>query len=79
VHGAVLDRSELGDVPTHVVAVGVEALTLHRRVEHAVRVGVGAGARDPLPVEVVLREVAVDEQVEEVLGADAPVDVQVPW
>ena len=71
------ERGELGHVAAHVVAVGVEARALHGRVEDAVRVGVGAGPGDPLPVEVVVGDVAVEQVIEEVARTGAPVDVQV--
>nr|ABI47994.1 putative deoxiribopirymidine photolyase [Streptomyces sp. 139] len=38
--------------------------------------GVGARAGGPLPVELVVDDVTVHEQVQEVPGADPPVDVQ---
>ena len=66
VGGGAAQGGELGHVAAHVLAVGIEAFSLHGGVEHAVRVRVGAGAGDPLPVEVVVGDVAVEEQVEEV-------------
>src|SRR3954452_21475564 len=70
-----VDRRQLGDVAPDVVAAGVEALRLSQRIEDAVRPGVVAGARDPLPVPGVVGDIAVDQQVPEVSGAGAPVDI----
>ena len=46
-------------------------------IEDAVWVVVGPGPRGPLPVEVVVGDLAVGQPVEEVLGAAPPVDVQI--
>ena len=58
--------------------VGVELLALRHRVEHPeVGRGVAAGAGHPLPVELVLRHVAVHQPLHEVRGAALPAHVQV--
>lgn len=55
-------------------AAPVEEPGLDERIEDAA--GAGAGARDPLPAELVVDDLAVHEEVQEVPGADRPVDVQ---
>ena len=72
-----VDAGELRDPPAHVRAGRVVALRLTRGVEHPVRARVRPGPGHPLPVAAVVRDVAVDEQVGEVGGARAPVQVQV--
>ena len=71
------DTRKLVDIPSHVVAVRVEPRSLPQRAEHAVGSRVRAGARDPLPVHLVVRDVPVDQQGQEVPGAGAPVEVEV--
>ena len=60
-------------------AVGIVALLLERRVVEAPvqRSRIDADRRDPLPVAVVVGDVAVEQIAHEVLLAPAPVDVQV--
>ena len=66
-----------GGVAQHVFAVGVEALGLGRSgLNTRVGSGVGAGPGHPLPVELVVGDVAVDQEVQEVPGAHPPVDVE---
>jgi hypothetical protein len=50
---------------------------LQRRVEHAVWVCIGARAGDPLPVQLVVGDVSVDQEIHEVARAFAPVDAKV--
>jgi hypothetical protein len=49
--------------------VRVVALSLPYRIEDPVGPGIGTSASDPLPVELVVGDVGVDQQIEEVLGA----------
>ena len=61
-----------------VAALRVELAALCHRVEHPeVRSRVGARTSNPLPVELVRRQVAIDEVLHEPPGAAAPVQVQV--
>ncbi len=76
-HGPAGDVRELGHVATHVVAVRVEAPGLRMWIENAVRSRVDPGAGDPLPVAHIVRDVAIDEQVCEVRGAEAPVEREI--
>ena len=73
------DVRELGHPAAHVGAVGVELLLLGHRVEQALEVGRGVGARrgDPLPAAVVGADVAVDQVLHEVRLARAPVLAEV--
>ena len=71
-----LEAGELRHKAPDVGAVRVEAVGLPDRVEHAVRPGVVARARHPLPVADVVGEVAVDQQALEVDRAGPPVDVE---
>src|SRR5262245_1383230 len=72
------DAHQLGDPLPDVVAVGIEALALPDRREDAIRrLRVGAGAGDPLPVAVVLRELPVEEERHEVAFAVTPVEEEV--
>src|SRR5690349_789594 len=71
-------RAPLRDPPAAIRAVGVEAFALALRVQDPEpRLGVDAGACDPLPVAFVLRGVVVGKQRREPLLASPPVDVQV--
>jgi hypothetical protein len=76
VHDRRLEQGELGDVTPDVRPVRIEASSLPGRVENAIRARVRAGPGDPLPVRGVARRIAVDEKVEEVLGAATPVDTE---
>ncbi len=75
-HVPVRHLRELRHPPAHVRAARVEPLALRHRVEHPVGPGVGAGARHPLPVELIVGDVPVHQKVEEVPGAHPPVRVQ---
>src|SRR3546814_15399856 len=75
VHRRAIDAGELRDVTAHVGPVRIEALGLAQRVEPAVRSRVGSGARHPLPVELVVGDVTVDQVMHEVPRALTPVDV----
>jgi len=55
---------------------GVEAFRLGEGIEDPVRPGVGSGTRHPLPVQLIVGDVSVDEQVMKVAGAQSSVDVQ---
>jgi len=71
--------AELRDVPADVCAVRVEALLVPRGAVEAPeeRLRVDADRRDPLPVAVVVRLVAVDQEAHEPALAPAPVDAEV--
>src|SRR3569623_3209951 len=59
---AIRQRGEFRQPATYIAATGVEFLSLQQRIEDAViRRGVGAAARDPLPVEAVVGEVGVGQ------------------
>src|SRR5688500_11160739 len=68
--GHVLDGPSLIDVAGDVLGGSRQLLRLQGGIEDPVRPLVGAGAGDPLPVAGVLRDVAVEEEVVEVLRAD---------
>jgi len=70
------DVDQLGNVAAHVLSFGVEAFRLGEGIEDPVRPGVGSGARHPLPVQLIVGDVSVDEQVEKVAGAQSSVDVE---
>src|SRR5512133_1788366 len=75
-----LDRQirELRYIALDVVTVGVELLGLARWVEDPkVRRRVGAATGNPLPIELVLRNVAVAQMSHEPLSAMPPPNVQV--
>ena len=70
---------QLGHVAPHVLAVRVDSAPCAARVVEPPeeRLGVHADRRDPLPVAVVVRLVAVDQQAHEPALAPAPVDAKV--
>ena len=70
-----VDASQLGDPAAHVIAVRVEPPPLQGRVEHPeVRLGIGAGARRPLPAAVVRCRVAIRQVAHELRLAKSPVE-----
>src|SRR5688572_3901862 len=72
------DAGQLRYPPADVLAVGVELAALQQGVEDPEEGGgIGAGPGGPLPAVLVRGEVAVDEQLHEVAGAPAPVEVEV--
>ena len=76
VHVGVVDAGQLLDVAPDVAALRVVPPRLQHDVVGAVEPAVRAGAGHPLPVHRVVGDVAVEQQVDEVLGALAPVDVE---
>ncbi len=74
--GGSADLLQFGHPTAYVGAVRVVAFRLRRRIQHAVRPAVRAGPRDPLPVELVVGDVPVHQQVQEVARPDPPVHVQ---
>ncbi len=74
VDGRAFQLAELGNVAADVLALWVQSLRLCDGVEDAVRARVNACSRYPLPVAGVVRDVAVDEQLEEKLRSSPPID-----
>ena len=71
------DAGEFGYIPTHVVALRVEPSTLQRWIEYPEGIRIVAGAGDPLPVQLVARDIGVGEQRREMSGTTAPVLIEI--
>ncbi|CAB5068548.1 unannotated protein [freshwater metagenome] len=71
------ETCERRQVSADIAAIRVESNGLNSWIEDPIRIRVRASTRRPLPVQLVIGNVGICEELHEVSGSDSPVQVQV--